>query len=402
MAVQLFYEDPNLFEFDATVVARVERDGRQAVTLDRTAFYPEGGGQPCDLGELSGVSVVAVRKVDGEIHHVLDGDSASLAPGTSVRGKVDPGRRRNYRQQHTGQHILSAALMRVGRYETVSVHQGEEYTTIEIDAASITPEDVDATERLANEAIEADLPVTAVWATDETIARFPLRRPPKVAGSIRVVQVGELDCVACGGVHVTRTGEIRLVRAIAVETIRGRVRTAWKIGDRAFDHYRLCSDVVGRLGASLSAQPHELVDRVAAQDERIRGLDIRLRRLSERVHTLVAEQLLAEADGTDGQPVVVASFTDEPPEFLRGVTENLLRQPAAAVCLVNRAEDRVQWSVGIGPDSPLAFDGIRAKALPLIGGKGGGRPPIWQGVGTSVEGVDGFLEAFRRLARSGS
>ena len=123
-------------------------------------------------------------------------------------------------------------------------------------------------------AIEADLAFTAEWATDETIGDFPLRRPPKVSGSIRVVRVGDLDCVACGGVHVERTGEIRLVRAVGVETIRGRVRIAWKIGDRAIAHYRLCSEIVSSLGASLSAQPDELVERVARQEERSRELDL--------------------------------------------------------------------------------------------------------------------------------
>ncbi len=406
MTSTLYYDDPNLLEFHAKIVGLDEREGHPAVVLDRSAFYPEGGGQPADRGEIQGVPVVDVRKNDATIYHLLpaDTDTDALKPGTAVQCRVDATRRRDYQQQHSGQHVLSAVLQEVGNYATVSVHQGTDHTTIEVDTNSIPPADLEAVERLANAAIEADLPFTAEWATDETIGNFPLRRPPKVSGSIRVVRVGdfasgdELDCVACGGVHVERTGEIRLVRAVGVETIRGRVRIAWKIGDRAIAHYRLCSEIVSRLGASLSAQPDELVERVARQEERSRELEAGSRRLAERVHTLVAEDLVSQAVAVGRQRVVTATFRDEPADFLRGVTERLVAQSGVAGCLVNHAEGRLQWSIGIAPDSSVALDDLRKDFLPIIDGKGGGKPPIWQGIGTKADGVDEFLARFREIA----
>jgi len=208
----------------------------------------------------------------------------------------------------------------------------------------------------------------------------------------------EIDCVACGGVHVTRTGEIRLVRAVGVETIRGRVRIAWKIGDRALAHYRLCSEVVSSLGAGLSAQPDELVARVGKQEGRVRELEAQTRRFAERVHTLVAGDLVSQTSELGGQRVITAAFRDEPTDFLRGVTEQLVARSGVATCLVNHADGRLQWSIGIAPDSPVALDDLRGDLLPVIDGKGGGKPPIWQGVGTKPEGVDDFLARFRETA----
>ena len=393
----LYYETPELYEFEATIAEHRTHKGRPEVRLDRTAFYPEGGGQPADRGEIAGVGVVHVRKEDGEVYHTLETELDRDA-GSVVTARVDAQHRRDYRQQHTGQHVLSAALVRVGGYATVSVHQGSDVTTIEVDAEEIPPADLEAVERLANEAIEADLPVNDEWVSEEEIDRFPLRRPPKVSGRIRVVQVGDFDCVACGGVHAARTGEIRLVHAVGVETIRGHARIAWKIGDRALAHYRQTSDIASRLGSMLSAQPHELVERVEKQEARIRDADLENRRLRERLHELVARSLLTDAEPAHGRRVVTAEFDDEPRDFLRGLAERLVSTTGVAACLVNRDGERLHWSIGLAPGSGLAFDAMRDELLPLIEAKGGGKPPIWQGIGTRPGGAQAFLAAFKELA----
>ncbi|MFW5683761.1 MAG: alanyl-tRNA editing protein [Spirochaetota bacterium] len=397
----LYYEDPDALAFDATIREVRRREGHTEVILDATAFYPEGGGQPSDVGEINGLPVVHVRKEEHDVVHVLrsDQDAGKLA-NAPVHGLVDAAHRRDYRQQHSGQHILSAALMAVNRYETVSVHQGDEYTTIEIAAAEIPPADLEEVERIANEAIEADLAVTATWVTDDEVGSYPLRRPPKVSGSIRIVQVGELDCVACGGVHVNRTGEIRLVRAISVETIRGHARIAWKIGDRAIADYVRARTIVSDLTTALSAQPDEIVERVQRNEARTRELELEARRLRSRIHGLVARSLLADEEDDASRWIVTAEFEDEPRDFLRGVTEELVAHHGVAACLTNRSEGRLQWSVGIAPGSRLEFDAVRAELLPIIEAKGGGKPPIWQGVGSKPEAAHAFLTAFRRLGEA--
>jgi alanyl-tRNA synthetase len=218
-----------------------------------------------------------------------------------------------------------------------------------------------------------------------------------VSGSIRIVQVGDMDCVACGGVHVDRTAQVRLVHAIAVESIRGNTRIAWKIGDRALAHYAQCTSIVSELSATLSAQPVEIPARVTAQEAQAKALELESRRLSRRIHELVARSLLAEAEPEEGQRTITAAFDDEPRDFLRGVAEELVRSTGVAVCLTNHADGRVQWTVGIAPGCAVSFDDLRDDLLPVIDAKGGGRPPIWQGVGTRAGAAQEFLALFRRL-----
>ena len=402
MTSALYLEDPRLLEFEARVVATRPTDQGMEIVLDRSAFYPEGGGQPADHGDIRGIPVVHVRSDGRTIYHRVSGEIPDSFEGAVVPCRIDASRRRDYQQQHTGQHLLSGAFMQVGPYPTVSVHQGTDYTTIEIETLSIPDADLDQVERRANEAIEADLPVVAQWATEETIGAFPLRRPPKVSGSIRVVRIGDFDCVACGGVHVSRTAEVRLVRLLDVESIRGNTRTIWKIGDRAFAHYREASAVVRELGSALSARPHELAERVGIQEERIRTAELEIRRLNERLYELVAARLLDEArpeqGSGHGRTVITADFAEESKDLLRGVTERLVREPGVAVCLVNRTDERLQWSIGAGPGVPLEFDSIRGELFPVIAARGGGRPPVWQGTGARVEAAPEFLERFRKLA----
>jgi alanyl-tRNA synthetase len=397
----LYYDDPTLVSFTASVERISEDENHTEVVLNRTAFYPEGGGQPADLGTINGTPVAHVRKEDGTVFHRLMPGDRVPRPGDEVQCTVDQARRRDYMQQHTGQHIISAALMEVGDFNTVSVHQGTEYTTIEIDAPEITPAQLEEVERRANRTIEDDVPVTSLWVTDREIANYPLRRPPKVSGSIRLVRIGEVDCVACGGVHAERTGQVRLVHALGVESIRGRVRIAWKIGDRALDYLRLAGSIVRELGDYLSAQPHQLVERVEKQEDRARQAELEVRKTRTRLYQLLADSLVADQEPVRGRRVVTAEFEDDDRELLRGVAKVLADQTGVAACLTNRQGDQLYWSVVIAPGAGVEYADLAGELLPVIDGKGGGKPPIWQGVGSRVNASGQFLAAFARLARNG-
>lgn len=397
MTSTLYYENPELREFEATILAVQPAADHEEIVLDRTAFYPEGGGQPGDRGVLGDVEVVDVRKTDAGIAHFVRPGSG-LSPGSKVSGRLDWAHRREFMQQHSGQHVLSGALMAVGGYETVSVHQGNEYTTIEVNASAIPQTDLDEVERRANGIIEGDLPVTAEVVHESNIHTVPLRRPPKVSGDIRVVRVGEVDCVACGGVHVSRTAEIRLIRLFAVETIRGNLRLAWKIGDRAIEHYQATSSIVAALVDQLSARPEEIAGRVTQQEERLRAAEAQIKRSRQREYELIARSLTADVEPNRGQRVVTAEFSDEAPDFLRGLTELLIQQTGLVVALTNTAAERLYWSVGTGPGARFQFPEVISELLPLIEGKGGGKPPIWQGVGTAGSDPGRFLAEFKRRA----
>ena len=398
---QLYYDSPPPDTFTARVIdIRRSTTGESEVVLDRTGFYPEGGGQPCDTGTIGGSPVLHVHKEDGVVFHRIEGSPPGN--GDDVECAVDTARRRDYQQQHTGQHVVSAALLRTGGYNTVGVHQGDAYTTIEVDAPQIPAATLDAVEDAANAVIMADLPVTTDWADESTIDRFPLRRPPKVTGSIRIVGIADWDCVACGGVHVRRTGEIRLVRIVGTESIRGNTRIIVKIGDRALGDYRDASRIVSGLCRVLSAQPAELEARVSQLTDRAERAEAAVADRDARLQRMTAEKLRAQARPIGTVSLVASVLRDESAGFLRGVTDAIIAEGATVVAIASVDGDRVLWSVGTSADTGMTFTASRTRILALIDGKGGGKPPIWQGVGTAVQGIDAFMSAIADAVATGS
>jgi alanyl-tRNA synthetase len=231
---RLYFEDAYLAEFDAEVMERTERDGRPAVVLDRTAFYPESGGQPWDTGKLGGAAVLEVLDLDGVILHVLD---KAIEAGP-VPGRVDWPGRFDRMQQHTGQHILSQAFWEVLKGETRSFHLGPEVSTLEIGLGAVAEAELDKVEDRANTVVWEDREVKTYFVPEERIDEVPLRRPPKKQGLLRVVEVDGFDYSACGGTHVRRTGEIGGIKIVGAEKIRGNLRFDFLCGGRALRDYR--------------------------------------------------------------------------------------------------------------------------------------------------------------------
>lgn len=410
----LYYDDPGLYQFKASIVEMREHEGTGAceIVLDRTAFYPEGGGQPADRGSIGEVPVAQVSKDNGVILHRLEVRREQLpkgfAPGAELDCRVDEAWRRDYKQQHTGQHIISAALLEVAEFPTVSVHQGAEYLTVEVESENISEAQLAAVERRANEVIEADLPVRTVWVTDEDIASYPLRRTPKVSGQIRLVMVGEFDCVACGGVHVGRSGEVRIVHCIGVERIRGRVRTVWKTGDRALADYRLKSGLVRELVDLFSAPAPELVAKIGAKLDEFSDITRRMGLLERRLANETAVRLLTRAtaaasaaghSGAGDLPttrLVTATFENERKGFVRHVGEHLAAERGVAACLLNLKEDSVEWCIAVSPDREFDFNALKPELFALVAGKGGGKSPVWQGGGSDLDCAEALFSAFVR------
>lgn len=408
MTRKLYYQDPLQRSFSATVVHAASRDKGYCVVLDQTCFYPEGGGQPADRGTLNGIPVVDVRKEDDAVIHVLarplHGEGEPLQQeGTGVHGELDWEHRYDYMQQHTGQHIVSASMVHVGGYNTVAVHQGERYTTVECDHAEITDSQLARIEELANATVGRNLPLRAFEADESEARKLGLRREPKVAGTIRIVEIDGFDRVACGGVHLPTTGEVGMIKLVGTERIRGNLRTIWKIGGRALDDYREKTAIINALTERFSAQQHEIVERAEKLDSAVKQAQYNERALLKRLCTVLSDRLLERAVTTATAPrpepegafrLVTHRFENEQPELFRGVLESLIERSGTCACLVNVNGDRLQWIIGCSPEVPLDFASAKKALLPLIGGKGGGRPSIWQGVGDRPAAADAFLAAF--------
>ncbi len=382
---RLYHEDAYLTEFEAEVVERRERDGRPAVVLDRTAFYPESGGQPWDKGTIDGVEVLAVVEEDGAVLHVL----ASAVEAGRVHGRIDADRRAGHREQHTGQHVLSQAFWELLRGETLSFHMGPDVSTLEIGLKAISDADFDRVEDRANAVVREDREVKTYFVPEERIGEVPLRRPPKKQGLLRVVEVDGFDYSACGGTHVRRTGEIGLIKLGAIEKIRGNLRFEFLCGGRALRDYRAKDRAVRRIAASFSCPPAEAsgpVERLAVEG---RALKKRARRLAERLAAFESQEYIREAEGR----VIAGVLDDKTPEEARFLALAIANRGEFAVAFGAPGESRghllLARSEALKADLRQAVPAVAA-VVPV---KGGGGPSLVELVLEDKDRLEGAVAA---------
>lgn len=398
MSERIYYKKPYLQEIDAVVDSISEyKKNIWAVTLDKTIFYPEGGGQPGDRGTLGGTPVVDTIKEDGEILHLTD-TLPDFGIGDVVSCVLDWEHRFDYMQQHTGQHILSGVLYRCLSIGTVSVHQGEEYVTIETDREQITDEEIAVLERESNAVIAANTAVSYDETSEEQIAQMDLRRAPKVSGKIRLVTIDQCDIIACGGIHLSSTGEALLIRCIGSEIVRSRVRLVFKIGRRAMDDYRMKDETVRTLAALYSVKPHEVEAAAQKRHQQLFDLQNAYAALERRYAASEAERALSSAVLSGGTSVCTIDLSDEAPGFLKSFMKALPEDRSYALCAVQQqAGGSLQWLIACSPDIAFPAQEIRGTLFPIIDAKGGGKPPVWQGMGKDSEPKEQFLGAFSEM-----
>ena len=376
MTTRLYYTDPLLRTFEATIVSVDATGGRCHVILDQTVFYPTSGGQPHDLGHLDGARVVdVIDRDDGEIAHVVE---TPLSVGQHVRGDIDWPRRFDHMQQHTGQHILSAAFDRLAGARTVSFHLGAETSTIDL-ARELSSREVADAEGEASRVVFEDRPVTIRFATEEEAAALPLRKEPQRTGQLRLVDVTDFDLSACGGTHVPRTGMVGLVAAVGWERFKGGTRVAFVCGGRALRSHAALRDVVAQSTRLLSVGAGELAAAIERGQTDTKELLRRLRALEEEAVGHRAAELLASAETIHGVRAVITK-----------VNADAAAIKALAGALVAAARsDLVTVLVGDGQPAPVVIartSDVRLDAVAwmkaaahVLGGRGGGRPDQAQG-----------------------
>ncbi|MDD8025922.1 MAG: alanyl-tRNA editing protein [Acidobacteriota bacterium] len=390
---RLYFEDVSRIVFEARVIERRVVEGSPAVVLDRTCFYPESGGQPWDLGTLGGIPLARVIDEDGVILHVLERE----AGGDVLRGEVDWPRRFDHMQQHTGQHILSQAFLEEARGETKSFHLGPDVSSLEIGLPEASDGLLERVERRANAVVFEDREVRTFFVPAERISEIPLRRPPKVTGTIRVVEVMGFDFSACGGTHVRRTGEIGLIKIIAGEKIRGNLRFVFVCGGRALAEFQVRSRVVRDLVGRFNVPPADLPGQV----EKLSGEAKALKKSFRALETAAAEREAADmAAASKGERILVRVFRDRSPEAVRTLALSLVRGGPFVALFATRSAERLQ--IILARAESLAVDlrklvGVVASA---VSGKGGGGPSLVEIAGDPNADADAALAVAAEAVRA--
>ena len=287
---ELFYTNPYLREFDATVVACTEGKKGFEVVLDNTAFYPEGGGQPADLGTLGEAKVSDVRRQNGVIVHFTD---KALEVGATVHGVLDWERRYDNMQNHTGEHVLSGVINHAFGYENVGFHMHDDAITIDMDGP-MTDDDVKAMEKAANDMIKADIAVDISFPSAEELAAMGFRRKKELTGKVRIVNIPTADCCACCGTHVKSTQEVGIIKVLSASKHRGGTRIEFVCGDRALRDFTKKHDEVIKASRLLSVKPDEVAAAVEKTLQTLVARDERIAQMNQRYFEMKTTMLPAD------------------------------------------------------------------------------------------------------------
>jgi alanyl-tRNA synthetase len=442
---RLYYNDSHLIEFDARVIDTSERvSGWTAVTLDQTAFYPTGGGQPSDTGTLNGKRVVEC--IDDEkngVLHVIQGRAPEI--GSTVRGRIDWSRRLDHMQQHTGQHILSQAFVTLFNAPTRSFRVLEESCEIDVDLSNPAAEVIERAVELANNVIWEDRAITIRNVSAEEAAKLPLRKDPARAGELRVIEIDGFDLTPCGGTHAYRTGEVGMIAVRHWERAKGLTRIEFVAGVRALADYRRANKTARAVAALYSSARDDAAKLTARVLEENKELHRRLRALEEISVRVEAEELLSavkpqsiddepgsrldreavaessrglsarlDTPGTDDQEildpgrvteqtriagvapiglrVITKIFDNRDAESLKHLAQALISHPGVVALLGSREKDAARLVFARSEDAHGDMNALLKRACDILGGRGGGRPDLAQGGGHNVERLSEAIE----------
>ena len=370
MTDRLYYTDSYLREFTARIVER-SADGR-TVYLDRTAFYPASGGQPCDTGTVAGVPVLDVVDAGERIAHHL----ARPLDGGPVECAIDWSRRFDHMQQHTGQHVLSAVFEEWFGLDTVGFHLGAESSTIDLEGGTVEPGSVLEAERRANDIVFENRPVEVRFQQAAEVQG--LRKPTDREGTLRIVSIEGLDRNACGGTHVRATGEVGPILLRKLEKVRQSVRVEFLCGGRAVRRARADYEALSKTAQLFSAPLDEVPAMVAAQLETARAHDKARRKLELDLAACQGKELyLATAPGADGVRRVTRRVVKGSLEELRAIAQNFTAQPKAV--FIATLADPPSVLLAASADAGIDAGKTLKAALAAAAGRGGGNARIAQG-----------------------
>jgi alanyl-tRNA synthetase len=400
----LYYQDSYLREFDAQIVAVRSAGDAVAVVLDQTAFYSASGGQPNDLGTIAGVALRDVQvNESGEVAHILGAKEAGACPGLSTGAQVhcvvDWARRFDHMQQHTGQHVLSAAFVRLFRFETVGFHLGTETSTIDLAAPRVVPRHLAEAEELANRVVIENRPVTVCFRDAASLDPEVLRRAVERQGELRLVEIEDFDLCPCGGTHVARTGEIGPIFVRKVEKLKGNWRVEFVCGWRAIRLAKADFATLAEAARMFSCSLEEVPSLVRKQFEERKQVEQERTQLLARLSEYEARELVARAAAESGRRVIAKVFESAEANYLRQLATRLIGEESVVVLFANRATPP---AIIFAQSASLPGDmgSLLRAVLEEFGGKGGGSKQFAQGSVPDASDADRILQRAMEKLRS--
>jgi alanyl-tRNA synthetase len=391
MTDRLYYHDSFLYDFDAEV--REVTDGpRPGIILDRTAFYPTTGGQLHDTGSINlGTDELKVTEVsdaeDGRVIHYLEGQTKDIHPGSRVRGVINPARRRDHMQQHSGQHVLSAAFVELYQMATVSFHMGEDYCSIDLATPAVSVEQIVGAEKRANQIVYENRPVRIRYVTRSEAEQLGLRKlPPAGRDELRLVEFADFDLNACGGTHVSSSGEIGSILLRRTEKTRQGTRVEFVCGGRAVRMARRDYNALSEAAALFSTKLWDVPDQIRKTAEEGKLARKQKEDALDQLAELMASAALHDHPTTSGRKVIVRAFSDRDISFAKLFAQKATRSATPAIALVASTADPsgivFAQTASSGSDSrPGSADmgALLKQVLSSVGGRGGGSRDFAQG-----------------------
>jgi alanyl-tRNA synthetase len=382
---RLYYYDSRLLEFDARVIDVSERDdGAIAITLDRSAFYPTGGGQPNDTGTIGEARVVdCIDAEESGILHVLQGPTPEV--GDTIHGKVDWLRRLDHIQQHTGQHILSSAFVKLFDAPTRSFRVLDHECEIDVALENPTDEKIEQAVDLANQIIWESRAIEIRQVTSAEAANLPLRKESTREGELRVIEIADFDLTPCGGTHAKSTGEVGVISVRSWERAKGLTRIQFMAGVRVVSDYRKTNRTAREVAQLFSAGREDSPALVRRLIDENKNLARRVRELGEVACRVEAEELIRDTAVTDETRMITQVFDDRDTDSLKQLAVALISRPKVVALLGAREGDTARLVFARSSDATGDMSVLMRNACELIGGRGGGRPDMAQGGGPKAD-----------------
>lgn len=378
--IKLYENDPYIKELECNVIKISENDGSFLAVLDKTIFFPEGGGQPCDTGYINDARVLYVFEKDGIVYHKIDKD----IQGKNVLIRLDYERRLDHMQQHCGEHILSGVFLKLYGGKNKGFHMGEDYVTADIDLEDVTEEMVNKAEEQANKDIYESRPVKTYVVDKEQADRLPLRKELKVDSDIRIVDIEGVDMIACCGTHPKSTGEVGIIKVLKTEKYKKMTRVYFVCGLRAFREYQKSYSILSSLGKFFSTDQDSLIIKAETEAEKLKDACSQVKELKNKLYDIEAEKL-AEDSKSDLVSMVCKDKTFNDIQLL---SEKLIEK--GKIALLSSKENKIllthsgEFKVNCG----LIF----REELKGLSGKGGGGNKMAQGIFQKEEDITSFID----------